>query len=122
MNNVVVVRIAVVDAAAFSCAEKQKLIALLQSRQASDDVDSELSAPVAAANFELQLEHCGCAQRCDEPSPDSGSWTKRATLSEVLLTTSSSSSSPLRTSQRRMVRLCESGQFGICFIFTSRES
>merc|ERR1712136_478448 len=37
-----------VDAAAFSSADKQKLVALVQSRQASDDDDSELSAPAAA--------------------------------------------------------------------------
>jgi len=49
MNNVVSALTAVVDAAAFSSAEKQKLVALVQSRQASDDDDSELSAPAAAA-------------------------------------------------------------------------
>ena len=38
----------VVDAAAFSSAEKQELVALVQSRQASDVDDSELSAPAAA--------------------------------------------------------------------------
>ena len=49
MNNVVSALTAVIDAAAFSSAEKQKLVALVQSRQASDDDDSELSAPAAAA-------------------------------------------------------------------------
>ena len=39
---------AVVDVAAFSSAEKQELVALVQSRQASDVDDSELSAPAAA--------------------------------------------------------------------------
>ena len=39
---------AVVDVAAFSSAEKQKLVALVQSRQARDVDDSELSAPAAA--------------------------------------------------------------------------
>ena len=38
----------VVDAAAFSSAEKQGLVALVQSRQASDVDDSDLSAPAAA--------------------------------------------------------------------------
>ena len=41
---------AVVDAAAFTSAEKQNLVALVQSRQASDDDDSELSAPVVTVN------------------------------------------------------------------------
>ena len=49
MNNVVAVLIAVVDAAAFSSAEKQKLVALMQSSQPRDEADSELSAPGAAA-------------------------------------------------------------------------
>ena len=41
---------AVIDAVAFSSANKQKLVASVQSRQASDhDGDSELSAPAAAA-------------------------------------------------------------------------
>ena len=39
---------AVVDVAAFSSAEKQELVGLVQSRQASDIDDSELSAPAAA--------------------------------------------------------------------------
>ena len=39
---------AVVDVAAFSSAEKQELVALVQSRQASDVDDSELSASAAA--------------------------------------------------------------------------
>ena len=39
---------AVVDVAAFSSAEKQELVGLVQSRQASDVDDSELSAPAAA--------------------------------------------------------------------------
>ena len=49
MNNVVSALTAVIDATAFSSAEKQKLVALVQNRQASDDDDSELSAPAAAA-------------------------------------------------------------------------
>eukprot|EP00450_Noctiluca_scintillans_P002421 CAMPEP_0194482150 /NCGR_PEP_ID=MMETSP0253-20130528/4235_1 /TAXON_ID=2966 /ORGANISM="Noctiluca scintillans" /LENGTH=688 /DNA_ID=CAMNT_0039321673 /DNA_START=47 /DNA_END=2116 /DNA_ORIENTATION=+ len=49
MNNVISALSAVVDAAAFSSADKQKLVALVQSRQASDDGDSEFSAPAAAA-------------------------------------------------------------------------
>ena len=39
---------AVVDVAASWSAEKQELVALVQSRQASDVDDSELSAPAAA--------------------------------------------------------------------------
>ena len=38
----------VVDAAAFSSAEKQEFVALVQGRQASNVDDSELSAPAAA--------------------------------------------------------------------------
>ena len=49
MNNVVSAVTAVIDAAAFPSAEKQKLVALVQNRQASDDDDRELSAPAAAA-------------------------------------------------------------------------
>jgi len=49
MNNVVAALTAVVDAAAFSSVDKQKLVALVQSRQSSNDDDDELSAPVAAA-------------------------------------------------------------------------
>ena len=49
MNNVVSALTTVIDAAAFPGAEKQKLVALVQNRQASDDDDSELSAPAAAA-------------------------------------------------------------------------
>merc|ERR1719414_2422993 len=49
MNNVVAALTAVVDAAAFSSVDKQKLAALVQSRQSSDDDDGELSAPAAAA-------------------------------------------------------------------------
>eukprot|EP00450_Noctiluca_scintillans_P037561 CAMPEP_0194549592 /NCGR_PEP_ID=MMETSP0253-20130528/95285_1 /TAXON_ID=2966 /ORGANISM="Noctiluca scintillans" /LENGTH=308 /DNA_ID=CAMNT_0039397023 /DNA_START=76 /DNA_END=1000 /DNA_ORIENTATION=- len=49
MNNVVAALTAVVDAAAFSGVDKQKLVALVQSRQSSNDDDDELSAPVAAA-------------------------------------------------------------------------
>ena len=48
-NNVAAVLTAVVDAAAFPSAEKQKLEARVQSRQASDDEGSRLSAPVAVA-------------------------------------------------------------------------
>jgi len=39
---------AVADAAAFAAADKQKLLALLQSRQAADADDEELGAPAAA--------------------------------------------------------------------------
>ena len=40
---------AVVDAAAFfSSVDKQKLVALVQSRKSSDDEDGELFAPVVA--------------------------------------------------------------------------
>jgi len=49
MNNVVAALTAVIDAAAFSSVDKQKLVALVQSRQSSDDEDDELSAPEAAA-------------------------------------------------------------------------
>merc|ERR1712136_682181 len=49
MNNVVAALTAVVDAASFSSVDKQKLVALVQSRQSSNDDDDELSAPVAAA-------------------------------------------------------------------------
>ena len=48
MNNVVGALTAVVDAAAFSSVDKEKLVALVQSRQSSDDDDGELSAPAAA--------------------------------------------------------------------------
>ena len=48
LNNVVAALTAVVDAAAFSSVDKQKLVALVQSRQSSDDDDGELSAPAAA--------------------------------------------------------------------------
>ena len=49
MNNVVAVLTAVVDAAAFSSVDKQKWVALVQSRPSSNDVDDELSAPVVVA-------------------------------------------------------------------------
>ena len=39
---------AVVDAAAFSNVDKQKLVALVQSRKSIDDEDGELFAPVVA--------------------------------------------------------------------------
>ena len=39
----------VVGAAAFSCVDKQKLVALVQSRSSSNDDDVELSAPVVVA-------------------------------------------------------------------------
>merc|ERR1719253_103175 len=42
---------AIIDAASFSNTDKQKLIALVQSHQESNDDDSELGAP-AAANYE----------------------------------------------------------------------
>merc|ERR1712136_526813 len=48
LNNVVAALTAVVDAAAFSSVDKQRLVALVQSRQSSDDEDGELSAPAAA--------------------------------------------------------------------------
>ena len=50
MNNTVSALIAVVDATAFSSAEKQTLVALVQSRRASNDDDSESPAPAAAAD------------------------------------------------------------------------
>ena len=49
MNDVVAVLTAVVDAAAFSSVDKQKLVALVQSRPSSNDDDDELSAPVVVA-------------------------------------------------------------------------
>jgi len=42
---------AIIDAASFSNTDKQKLVALVQSHQESDEDDSELGAP-AAANYE----------------------------------------------------------------------
>ena len=39
---------AVVDAAAFSSVDKQKLVALVQSQKSSDDEDGELFAPSVA--------------------------------------------------------------------------
>ena len=49
MINVVPILTAVVDAAAFFCVDKQKLVALVQSRSSSNDDDDELSAPVVVA-------------------------------------------------------------------------
>ena len=50
ISNVISALNAVMDAAAFSSVDKQKLVALVKSRQASDDDDdSELSALAAAA-------------------------------------------------------------------------
>ena len=49
MSNVVAVLTVVVDAAAFSCVDKQKFVALVQSRPSSNDVDDELSALVVVA-------------------------------------------------------------------------
>ena len=49
MSNVVAVLTVAVDAAASSCVDKQKLVALVQSRPSSNDVDVELSAPVVVA-------------------------------------------------------------------------
>ena len=49
MDSVVAVLTAVVDAAAFSSVDKQKLVALVQSRPSSNDDDDELSAPVVVA-------------------------------------------------------------------------
>ena len=48
LNSIVEVLTAVIDAAAFSSADRQKLVSLVQSRQSSDDDDGELSAPAAA--------------------------------------------------------------------------
>ena len=50
MNSVVAAVTAVMDSTAVSSAEKQKMMALMQSRQASDDDDSEWSAPAAVAS------------------------------------------------------------------------
>ena len=49
INNVVAVLTAVVDAAAFSSVDKQKLVALVQSRPSGNNDDDELSAPVVVA-------------------------------------------------------------------------
>ena len=49
INNVISALTAVIDEAPFPSADKQKLVALVQSRQASDDDVSDLSAPAAAA-------------------------------------------------------------------------
>merc|ERR1719277_1877534 len=48
MNSLLSGLTAVVNAAAFSGADKQKLVALVQSRDSSDDDDQELGAPAAA--------------------------------------------------------------------------
>ena len=50
MNNTVSALIAVADATALSSADKQKLVALVQSRQASNSDDSESPALAAAAD------------------------------------------------------------------------
>ena len=55
---------AVVDEAAFSSAEKQVLVALVQSRQASDDDDSELSAPAAAVYVSHSSDFVGVLNGC----------------------------------------------------------
>jgi len=49
INNVISALTAVIDAAPFPSADKQKLVALVRGRQASDDDVSELSAPAATA-------------------------------------------------------------------------
>ena len=49
MNVVLAALSAVVDAAAFSRVDKEKLVAPFQNRQSSDDDDGELSAPPAAS-------------------------------------------------------------------------
>jgi len=48
MQSVVQSMTAIVDAAAFTSADKQRLVALVQSRQDSEDEDGELGAPAAA--------------------------------------------------------------------------
>ena len=50
INNVISALAAVIDAAPFPSANMQKLLALVQSRQASDDDVRELSAPAAASH------------------------------------------------------------------------
>ena len=50
MNNTVSALIAVADATTVSSAEKQTLVALVQSRRASNDDDSESPAPAVAAD------------------------------------------------------------------------
>ena len=47
--NVISVPSAVIDAVVFSSEDKQKSVALVRGRQASDDYDSEISVPSAAA-------------------------------------------------------------------------
>ena len=49
INNVISALTAVIDAAPFPSADKQKSVALVRGRQASDDDDSEISVPSAAA-------------------------------------------------------------------------
>ena len=49
INNVISALTAVIDAAPFPSADKQKSVALVRGRQASDDDVSDLSAPAAAA-------------------------------------------------------------------------
>ena len=101
MHNAVAVLTAVVDAAAFKSAEKQKLVALVQSRRASDDDDSELFARAAAAYVSHTSGHCGCAQRFD--GQKSGTVGRKcATLNQVPLTTSPYSGSLSRTSHRNI--------------------
>ena len=48
LNSVVETFIAVIDAAVYTSVDRQKLVVLVQSKQASDDVDSVLSAPDTA--------------------------------------------------------------------------
>ena len=70
VDNIVAVLTAVVDAAAFPSAETQKLVALIQSRQAKDDDDSELSAPGTAARVGHSSDIVSCVRRFVGHSPE----------------------------------------------------
>ena len=96
MNNVVAFLTVVVDVAVFSCVNKQKKVALVQSLPSSNDDDVELSAPVVLAFTATVPTLWMCSVICwTRPRPSS---TTLATPSRTLLTTSRCSSSLLRTS------------------------
>ena len=117
LNSVVEVLIAVIDAAAFSSVDRQKLVALVQSRQASD---GELSNPAATTYQSHSSDIVDVFNDLLEKAQ-----TTLAVLRQQLRTISRCSSSLLRISLHRITGLWRrenNGQCGVCHLVGSGES
>ena len=109
---------AVVDVAAFSSAEKQELVALVQSRQASDVDDSELSAPAVAVYVSYSR-----AQRLLDKAQSLLDVTRHAESNAVhnfaLL---KHSLEDQLTQDNKALTKAKADKFGVCLILGSRAS